>query len=531
MPSWGEPTLVQRGPPGRSWGHPLPGGPLDPIQGKPMQDTQFRIRSKFQCEVKAGYRLSRDVKRREYALDAYLFVPKILGINRDNYPKYLFYRDLQTYAELHTSPLSLGEITATDKESPFQALSASCHSLGEAPDAEAITDFEDLNRLFCCILSDSMRRHTERLEHEHDAQDKEQLIGEYRHYTQQILSRFRQLRAIIETSPSREEICSVYFLSDEFISRLVEEKTFNLLERLRGSDPQLYAKAKKGLLKLIRDELRFRRDNGYDTATERERDKERLIHRRSVLRRYMESVRFLDMRMKPEGRIVQEVVISIAAGLAMIFATAVAFLAHVRYENWTTTFFAVMVISYMFKDRIKERTRLYLTGKIQGLFFDHKNDIHGGSGRRVVGFNRESVAFVARADVDPLVMGIRHRDRLSRIDNDYVGEDILHYRRRVAIFSERFGRLHTGAPIEGLNDIIRFDVSRFVRKMENPKASFFVLEGEQYRKVLGRRVYHLDVVMKYSTRNGVLYQHFAIVMNRTGIKRIEEYPTQHTQGA
>ncbi len=496
-----------------------------------MHETQFRIRSKFQCEVKASYRLSGDAKRRRYALDAWLFVPKILGINRENYPKYLFYRDLQTYAELHTAPLSLVDIAAIDKASPLQALSDCCHSLGETPDAEAIADFEDLNRLFCCIVSDSMQRHIRRLEQEDEAQDKDHLIGEYRHYLQQILSRFRQLRTVIETSPARQEVCSVYFLSDEFISRLVEEKTFDLLECLRRSVPHLYKETKKGLLKLIRDELHFRRDKGYDTATERERDKERLIHRRSVLGRYMESVRFLDLRMKPEGRIVQELVISIAAGLAMIFATAVAFLAHVRYENWTTTFFVVMVISYMFKDRIKERTRLYLTGKTEGLFFDHKNDIHGGAGRRVVGFNRESMAFVASPDVDPRVMDIRHRDRLSRIDNDYVGEEILHYRRRVAIFSDRFKRFHTGAPVEGLNDIIRFDVSRFVRKMENPKVSFYVLDGEEYRKVLGRRVYHLNVVMRYATDHGVQFRHFAIVLNRTGIKRIEEYPIHPEQDA
>jgi hypothetical protein len=42
-----------------------------------------------------------------------------------------------------------------------------------------------------------------------------------------------------------------------------------------------------------------------------------------------------------------------------------------------------------------------------------------------------------------------------------------------------------------------------------------------YRKIYGERVYHMNMIIKYSMKNIALYKRFRIVLNQDGIKRIE----------
>ena len=81
-----------------------------------MKLTLKRL-SKLQIEVTASYPLDNSKKTMAHRLDTYLFVPKILGLNAESYPPYLFYRDLQNYSELLPASQSL-----TDIQSPAGGL-------------------------------------------------------------------------------------------------------------------------------------------------------------------------------------------------------------------------------------------------------------------------------------------------------------------------------------------------------------------------------------------------------------------------
>ena len=68
---------------------------------------------------------------------------------------------------------------------------------------------------------------------------------------------------------------------------------------------------------------------------------------------------------------------------------------------------------------------------------------------------------------------------------------------------------------------MRFNISRFLYKMDNPKKSLPVLDDKGYRKAFGERVYHLNMIAEYSMGAHTKYHRFRIVLNKGGLKRIE----------
>ena len=84
--------------------------------------------------------------------------------------------------------------------------------------------------------------------------------------------------------------------------------------------------------------------------------------------------------------------------------------------------------------------------------------------------------------------------------------------------------------IGGVNEIIHFDLTRFARKMENSKSNIFVPAKGIYRRASGRAVYHLHLVIKYQSDADTIYQHYRIVMTRSGIRRSEEIPVTNEAG-
>ncbi|HDS09727.1 MAG TPA: hypothetical protein ENN73_05810 [Firmicutes bacterium] len=68
---------------------------------------------------------------------------------------------------------------------------------------------------------------------------------------------------------------------------------------------------------------------------------------------------------------------------------------------------------------------------------------------------------------------------------------------------------------------MRFNIMRYLNKMDNPEKSVHVFENGEFKKIYGERVYHLNLILKYSSTINERYKRFRIIMNRNGIKRIE----------
>ena len=106
---------------------------------------------------------------------------------------------------------------------------------------------------------------------------------------------------------------------------------------------------------------------------------------------------FLNAKKKREGIIAEQVYFSVAAGISMIFATAIAFSFQQRYGNFTMPFFVALVVSYMLKDRIKELFRYYFAHKHRSKYFDNKTTF--GIGHNQIGWSREGFDFISQSNI------------------------------------------------------------------------------------------------------------------------------------
>ncbi len=95
------------------------------------------------------------------------------------------------------------------------------------------------------------------------------------------------------------------------------------------------------------------------------------------------------------------------------------------------------------------------------------------------------------------------------------------YKKRIKLFCRKVEHIYLDYRVESINDILRLNVSKFLSKMDNPQKPLYMHDENDYRKIYGERVYHMNMIIKYSMKNIALYKRFRIVLSQDGIKRIE----------
>ncbi|MFA5858594.1 MAG: hypothetical protein WC955_05965 [Elusimicrobiota bacterium] len=490
-----------------------------------MLEEMISVHDKNQFEIKLDYKLDTSKEKTVYNIETYIFLPTSLDIGKGNYKKEDFYSDLKSYIRFKTPTVLLKDID-TGADSPFGKLKNAITAMVKNKDKVTIEKYEYHIKMFSSILKSSLRDHVEYIKNTSDDDCCDHLIKQYLTCVKKLLVDYRELVHELSVPTVESKKFAVYLFGDEYISHLVENYSYWLMRIIKdkgGNKVSLYGKE---LLEFVNTEHKYRKEKRYPSVPGSSVENEETLYRRSVFKKYMESILFLDIRTEKEGKLVEQIIFGIAAGISMIFATGAAFWTQMQYGgNLSTTFFVVLVISYMFKDRIKELLRQYFMGKIEHFFYDHKTSIYSDPVNKI-GVCRESFDFVNESKAPPAIMKLRNRDHITGIDNGWFGEQLIMYRKEITIYSEMFKNLHHSYNIEGINDIMRFNVWRFLFKMDNPEKSLYLPdEKELYKKVYGERVYHINMIIKYSSNDQTTYERYRIVLNRNGLKRIEEVVT------
>ena len=380
--------------------------------------------------------------------------------------------------------------------------------------------FEYRLKLFCCILQSSLRDFVAFIDETTDPEDRGRLVQQYLDSTTMIIDSYRALRSRIFLPTVQHRASAIYTFGDEYISLLVERNSYDLLGQLREADASGLRASQRKIMDLVAQEVRYRESRLYLSIPTDKNDNEQLIFRRNVLKKYMHNVLFLNTSTQHEGKVIEHGLFGIAAGISMLFATVVLFLSQSFYGPLTLPVFLALVIGYMFKDRIKEMLRLYFSRKVSSVLFDHKTRIYSNP-HHPIGHCRESFDFVDEAKVPDRIMKIRDRDHITEIESDWVSESVLRYRKRIKLSSRAISAAYRDIDTDGINDIMRFNVAEFTRRMGDPRKELFVLGEDDYRRVKAERVYHLNMILRYGGDDRVRYKRLRIVLNRRKIKRIE----------
>lgn len=486
----------------------------------------------YQVELKLDYELGRG-KKTHYRISTYIFVPRSLGITEDSYPRDAFYRDIKNYIRIKTPELSLRDLIS-ENVSPLSDV----HQIIRQPswylDDELNNKLIRALRLFGAMFKSSLREHLYLVEKRiGQAPTKatiyplvENLVEELINQSEKISACYRKLYAELNIPNVREEVFLAYSLVDEYLSLLIDESATELFKIVSQyyseTDQNRYSQK---LNEIVEKETAYRVARGYGSVLKASGDNETYAFRASVLKKYVSSVLHLSTEAQREGKEIEQILMALAAGISMVFATMIAFYFQSVYGSFTFPAFVALVVGYMFKDRIKEAGRMVFAGNLHSRLFDRRINIRTLDGKYKLATLREKITFMKESEISPEVRLARQKDPFADLDNDRQGETVICHTKDIVLNADLFDKAFVGFPkITGLNDIIRYDIYPYLRKMADPVEKQLLLENGELKTVTSHKVYHVNFVSQYtsiSPQVEELYKRMRLVLDRQGIKRIE----------
>jgi hypothetical protein len=482
-----------------------------------LVDGEPRIRHNHQFEIKLRYALPEEQRSAVHDFAVYFFLPSSLGISRTNYGKERFFEDLQSYIRLKTPEVSFTDISRGGT-GPLSRLNAAALRLQGDTTKRSVRLYEYQSKLFCCVLKSALREYVGQIEAEQDPVERARLVDGYRSAASSLRATFSALGPRLCSPTMPRSVQEMYRFTDEYISLQLEEYTFRVISAASG--PEYREQSRMALVEFVKKEIAHRVTERYPSVPDPASDNEGFVYRRGVLKKFMNSVLFLHTRDGEGSGILEEGLFGLAAGVSMIFATAVLFVTTQLYGALTGPVFFALVISYIFKDRIKDRMRLYLSRKAARWLFDHRTTLYAG-GKDRIGICSESVDFLDANLVPAPVTAVRNRSHITEIEGGWVGERAIRYRKLVKLFPVRIADIYGDKNIHAINDIMRFNIEEFVQRLGTIEIPIHAFVDDEIRVIQGDRVHHMNVIVRYATDGEDSFQRYRIILNHDGIKRIE----------
>lgn len=474
----------------------------------------------FSVEFKFGFEGNHEeVGRHEFVVNTWIFVPNSLDINTQTYGKDQFYRDIKSNVRLIT-PVYLLRSLADAGSLPFVTLRSTLEALASQPTAVNQENYESQIKLFVAIFKSAIRNHSIHTTKAESVKDVCYLTEDFVASVGEIVAEYRRLYQLINVPTVEQRLRNYYLFGDEIMSHIIDVQSLRILKRIDQIDDPALMAVRESLVALLRKEKSYKLSQGYELLEPDDAVGNRaLVFRYGLLKKYVESELYIKLNKKRDGFAIEQVYYSLAAGLAMIFATAVAWFAQLKYGNITGPLFVVLVVSYMLKDRIKDLMRYYFAHRLGNKYFDNKAEvrIHDKS----VGVIKEGVDFISEQKTPKEVMELRGRSSLVEAENKIFEEKILLYRKRVVINNEQLSSASV-YPVKGINEILRFHMHRFTQKMDNPEVPVDTLGADgNLTTVKVQKIYYINIVMQLIDGSDVSLRRFRVVMTRDGILGIE----------
>ena len=481
-----------------------------------MIDLKTKIHDKFTLEFKVGFntkKADKQMKISDFVMNTWIFVPNSLDINATKYSKENFYRDLKSDVRLITPEYSLHDFANDEQLLPNQTLNNEFANLFIAPNDTA--DLVHAVKMYCSIAKSAFRDASQQVMTSENAQQRLETCQVYLDDMKKVLNRFRKLSNKLKNSDIKGRIVQDFAYADEFLGNVMASYTYSLRDNLHTSFPDDYAQLEEQFKAVLLGERAYKSEQGYLNVSPTDPNgNEDFVFRASLLKKFAESDLYLSSNKRQNTFLVEQILYSLAAGAAMVVATLSSFFFQQRYGNFTLPFLIALVISYMFKDRLKDWLRLFFAKRVSSKVFDTRTDFHIKG--RHIGWSKDSMDFIDGDKVLPEVLQMR--DRLPLFDevsgND---EKVILFRKKVQVWPAELAKA-SPFPMKGINDILRYNITDLTRKMDNP---VFPLSGtwadDGFKPVDGKKVYRLTFVIQCAYEGKTEYKRIVVRCDRNGI--------------
>jgi len=503
-------------------------------------DSKITPHDRHRFEIKLALALPAS-SRTVYELESYFFVPRALNIGPRTYTKEDFYNSNQRYIRFKTPKISLAKLCDPSlATSPLNRVRETLSGiLSGSRDTALVKRAYDEFKLLGCVIRSELRDHARAFIADlsgYSSRPGERggklFLGErldgFLADLEAVCGRINALKSEVMSPSVPVKLKEEFRFFDEYLSLIIEEYLTSLLEALRGNPEALAAfkSSEAALTEQVVSQSRYRAAMNYPSVLKDGDSNEVMIYRRGVLKKFFSSVLYLKTEVD-EWQTVTQVVFGLAAGLAMLFAALAAIYAQNRFTMNSVPFVLVIVVSYIFKDRIKDWLKLLFSRNLTRWFSDREIRILDLDSRKKIGTLKEAFTFIADDDVPPDIARLRNVDNFTSIDEDGKPERVFKYKKEISLFPERILVSHDRR--KDFNDIMRFNIKDFVTQADDSKVEYQSVDPAtgRIRTVDCARVYHMNLIIKYSYlaargQEKVHYDRIRVVLNKEGLVRLEE---------
>ncbi len=477
-------------------------------------------------ELKLGYEPAPDDLIAKYSVELFFCLPSSLYVSAESYPRQEFYGDVHNYVHLEVPDLDFDEILFSSK-SPLLKLEEAISSASAEP-----SDLVYLSKLLGCILRSALRRRERRVveycaalrkapEDSGLSQLADEQIVDFISSAPQILKRFRAfLSQVVTTTGADASTIAQLTMLDEFISVSFEEAAQRIVIALSGiAELEVAKRLRSETGTKANQEANYRRAQSYRSVLDRGSDAEDYFTHVRSLKRFAQDILFLAVRRKPAGRRWEEAALALAA-----VATTLVLLAQLRFSPLSATFFVLVVAGYMMKDRLKEALRKTFSAKLRPFIFDRRTEIIDPVNNSRLGICKEKVDYDVQLPSDVL----QARDQATFAAEREVPETVIYYEKNIELVSDLLPQII--GTTTGITDILRFNLGRLLRQMDDPDQAFEYVDLEDFsiEQIAAPKTYPVDVFLRFAVHGGrgssVTSKLIRLVLDRNGIKRVAQLP-------
>lgn len=455
-----------------------------------------KIHDKYTLEFKIGYETEPGHHVSDFITNLWLFIPDNLESNEKIYVSDSFFEDLKTRIRLTTPRYPLSSLAQSDAL-PFRRIA---QALREPADT---ANFRHQVSITAAIIKACLR---DSLTETFQTAGSETRAAAYFAQVRKVLSHYRALgRQIPADQPALREI---YRRGDEFVCQMFLRYLYKLW-RKKGDSEALNA--------FMLDLQRYMTAQGclMPEAGNARRNRD-YLHHTARLKKYIESDLYISARKKHSGYLLEQLMFMLSAGLAMAFAIFVNYYSSGRGGSFSLPIILLTIVSYMFKDRIKDWVRSWFHGSASNLFYDRRQRLEVDG--TWIGTTRQGVNY---KDWDDLPAGIRE---LCRRNGDALfpeaqqHTDVLQYRRHLRLNRRRLRRL-SHHPLQGTDEIMRFSLQRLMRWMAGPETELFTMDSDAaIHTFKARRTYNIGIILEISSADDHVLRYFNAEISRNGLE-------------
>jgi len=503
--------------------------------------SRVTIHDIHQLEIKLEYKLKEFQKRSDYRLEIMIFIPRSLDITEFTYSKENFYSDMHNYIRFMTPSYSFKLILDADfRRSPLYALNNLLDSLKDEKEPGEISNLIKQSikelKLLGCMVRARIRDFGMFIKRKLRLPDRNDnyLVNRLENTVNRgirILEELRGLRKRYRNHfPDQNELFKYFQLVEEFLSNLFEEEMIGIFAVVKGEiiNNQRLQRLEESFKKFLTEEMNYRRKKNFQLIFKNDEEgKETYLYYMKQCKKTISTVLYLDIFREKKNMTYFHIVGSAAAFIASICYFFISSLI-INRQAAQNSFLLVVFLSfvYVFKDRIKDIIKLIFRPGLTSYLPDHNTVIIDSSQGEKQGLGRmkETVYFIPPEKVEPNVRKLRQKTQSNFLPEESP-EDIILYQKEISINNEVVRKQHSRTI--NFTDIMRFNIQRFLQKMDDPEQliNYYDEELERGATTAGSRSYHLNMCLKYSGihdgEEQAKYERYRIVANKNGIMRIE----------